>query len=110
MNLRGTIMKTILRIILILLVASMAAGAFSLAVNNSNTTSSSNSGQPPAIAGSNGQQFIRPEGGDHDGRSGGGLAGIVGTLVEITGITILVLMLQKAGSQLGSIKWKFAQR
>jgi hypothetical protein len=105
-------MKTILRIILILLVASLVAAAFSLAVNNNSTTSGSNNfGQPPAVTGSNGQQLARPEGGDHDGGSGaGGLAGVFGTLLKITGITILVVVIQKAWNQLGSMKWKFAQR
>ncbi len=89
-------MKTILRIIMILLVAAVIAGAFSMAVNSSSTTVSPSGGRPPAITGSNGQQFIRPEGGDRDGGSGAeGLGGVFGTLLKITGITILVLMLQK---------------
>ncbi len=100
-------MKTILRIIMILLVAAAVAGAFFLAVNNSSTTASANGGQPPAITDGNGQQFIRPEGGDHDRGSG---AGILGTLLQVTGITFLVLMLQKGWSQLGSLKLKFAKR
>jgi hypothetical protein len=100
-------MKTILRIIMILLVAAVVAGAFSLAVNNNSTTASANGGQPPTITGSTGQQFVRPEGGDRDGESG---AGVFDTLLKITGITILVLALQKGWSQLGSVKWKLAQR
>jgi|WetSurMetagenome_2_1015567.scaffolds.fasta_scaffold957036_2 hypothetical protein len=104
-------MKIILRIVLILLIASVVAGAFSLAVNNNSTTASPGGGQIPAVTGSNGQQFLRPEGGDHDRGSGaGGGAGVFGTLLKITSITILVLMLQKASRQLGSMKWKFAQR
>jgi|WetSurMetagenome_2_1015567.scaffolds.fasta_scaffold1657059_1 hypothetical protein len=105
-------MKTILRIILILLVASLVAVAFSLAVNNNSiTTSSSNPGQPPAMTGSNGQSLTRPEGDDHDsGSLAGGFAGVMGTVLKITGITILVVMLQKGWSQLGGMKWKSAQQ
>jgi|WetSurMetagenome_2_1015567.scaffolds.fasta_scaffold161371_2 hypothetical protein len=104
-------MKTILRIIMILLVAAVVAGAFSMAVNNNSTTVSANAGQTQAITDSNGQQFIRSEGGDHDGGSAaGGLAGILGTLFKLTGITILVLVLQKGFSQLSRMKLKMAQR
>jgi hypothetical protein len=105
-------MKTILRIILILLIASLVAGAFSLAVNNTSTTSGSNDfGQPPSLTSSNGQAIARPDAGNHDSSSlAGGFAGVLGTLLKITGITILVVMLQKVWSLLGSMKWKYAQR
>ena len=105
-------MKTILRIIIILLIAALVAGAFSLAVNNSSTASSSNNGeQPPAMASSNQSttQTARPEGGDHDsGSITQGLAGVAGTLMKLTGISILILVLQKGFSQLGSLKLKTA--
>jgi hypothetical protein len=105
-------MKTILRIILILLVASLVAGAFSLAVNNNSTTASSNNfGQPPTLTGGNGQSIARPEGNNYEsGSLAGGFTSVLGTLLKITGITILVVMLQKAWSQFGSMKWKYAQR
>ena len=105
-------MKTILRIILILLVATVVAGAFSLAVNNnSNTTSFTNSGQSPAITSSNGQTTFRPEGDDRDsGSIAGGLGGVLGTILKITGITILVLALQKGFSLLSNQNRKLAQR
>lgn len=96
-------MKTILRIIIILLVASIVAGGFSLAVNHGATTSNSN-GQPFSINNNNGQSFqpmVRPEAGDHDG---GGIAGAFGTLAKITGITILVLAIQKAFRLFGDRK------
>jgi len=98
---KGIIMKTILRIIMILLVAAIVAGAFSLAVNNGSTTAASNdAGQSPTTTSTNGQTFqpiTRPEGGDRDGGSiAGGLGGVLGTLAKITGITILVLAIQKA--------------
>lgn len=50
-------MKTIFRIIMVLLVASIVAGAFSLAVNNSSTTSGEG-GQTLAMAGTDGQKNI----------------------------------------------------
>jgi hypothetical protein len=98
-------MKTILRIIMILLVAGVVAGAFSLAVNSNSTTSGT------TVTSSNGQPLARPEGGDHEGGSSAeGLGGVLTTILKLTGITILVLMLQKGFSQLGNLKWKFAQR
>jgi len=93
-------MKTILRIILILLVASIVAAALSLAVNNNSTTSGSNisnSNQP------GNQLAARPEGGDRDGGSlAGGFAGVLGTLAKLTGITILVVVIQKGFSRFGN--------
>jgi len=105
-------MKTILKIILILLVASVVAGAFSLAVNNNSSTVGSNTGgQLPTITASNGQTIARPEGGDHDsGSLTGGLGGVLATILKLTGITILVLVLQKGFSQLSNRNWKLAQR
>lgn len=103
-------MKIISRIILILLVASVVAGAFSFAVNNSSTTSNSNDGgQPPAITISNDQSTMqpveRPENGDRDGGSlTGGLAGVLGTFAKLTGITVMVLLIQKAFSLFGNRK------
>ena len=91
-------MKTILKIIVILVVASVVAGAFSLAINNSSTTSSSIEGGGPSA-------MTRPEGGDHDsGSITGGLAGILATLMKLTGITILVLLIEKGINRLGNRK------
>jgi hypothetical protein len=109
-------MKTILKIILILLVAAVVAGAFSLAVNNSSITSSSNNGGQPPVMTDNSSQTItqpttRPEGGDRDsGSLTGGLGGVLGTILKLTGITFLVLVLQKGVSQLSCRKRKFAPR
>jgi hypothetical protein len=90
-------MKTILRIITLLLVAAVVAGAFSLAVNSSSSASTTS-------ANTNGGAFQltdRPGGGDHEGTSlAGGLGGVLGTLTKLTGISILVLLLQKGYSQL----------
>jgi hypothetical protein len=93
-------MKIILRIVVILLIASVVAGVFSLAVNNSSVAfSSSEGGQPTAMTDANAQSFQpmeRPEGGNREGDSlAGGLAGVLGTLAKLTGITIVVLLVQK---------------
>jgi hypothetical protein len=102
-----TIMKTIFRIMMILAVAAVVAGAFSLAVNNSSSASSTNEGGSlPAMTDANGQAFQPmelPGGGDREGGSiAGGLAGVLGTLAKLTGISILVLLIQKACSLLGN--------
>ncbi len=101
-------MKIILRIIIIITIGSIIAGAFSLGVNkSSNAAGLDNGGQAPATIGSNGQSqpMARPDGGD---RAGGsvtqGVAGVLGTLVKITGITILVLAIQKGFGQPGNRK------
>jgi hypothetical protein len=98
------IMKPILRILIILLTATVVAGAFSLAVNNSSIASDSNSaGQPPALISSDGQSttlpMARPEGGERDGGSiTGGLSEVLVTLSKLTGISLVVLFIQKAFS------------
>jgi len=98
-------MKTILRIIAVVLVAAVVAGAFSLAVNNSSSASTTTA---------NGATFHltdRPGGGDHEGGSlAGGLGGVLGTLAKLTGISVLVLLLQKGFSQLGNRRLAFKQR
>jgi hypothetical protein len=94
-------MNTIFRIIMILVVAAVVAGAFSLAVNNSSSASSTNG--PAMINGQSFQLTERPGGGDRDGGSGaGGLEGILGTVMKLTGIAIVVLLLQKGYSLLGN--------
>ena len=98
-------MKIVLRIIIILLVASAVAGVFSLAVNNSSTSASG--GQPLAMTSNNAQSttqsITRPEGGDREGGSiTRGLPEVLGTLGKLTGITLIVLLLQKAFSLLGN--------
>ena len=107
-------MKTILKIIAILLAAGIVAGALSLAVDNSSATSSSNnSGQPPIVTSSQSttQSMVRPEGGERDGGSiTQGLAGVAGTLTKLTGISVLVLLFQKGLSQPGKRKLIVTQR
>ncbi|HEX9333869.1 MAG TPA: hypothetical protein VF896_18395 [Anaerolineales bacterium] len=103
-------MKTILRIITILLVAAVVAGAFFLAVNNSSIASGSNEGgQSFATTSSNGQfinqPLARPEGSDRDsGSIARGLSEVLGTLAKLTGITVIVLLVQKASGLPGTRK------
>lgn len=107
-------MKTIFRIIVILLVAAAVAGAFSLAINNSTATSpSSESGQPPVMTSADGQTvqpMERPEGSDRDGGSlAGGLVGLLTTLAKLTGIAGLVLAMQKGFAMAHKFKFKTAR-
>jgi hypothetical protein len=107
-------MKIILRIIMVLLVASGVAGGFSLAVNNSSTASLSNDGgQLPAISSNSqsSQPMTRPEGSHlESGSITGGLSGVFVTLGKLTGIAILVVLIQKAFIVLGHCKLLSAQR
>lgn len=105
-------MKIVLKILTILLIASVVAGGLSLAVNNTSTTSSSTEGnQLPTMNAANGQPMSHPEGGDKDGGSiAGGLSGIFFTLVKLTGITAIVLLLEKGFIMLDGRKLNTAQR
>jgi len=97
-------MKTILRIVIILLLATLVAGTFNLAVNNTTSTAGSNSagGQTPAQGTDSGQRPSRPDGGGEgrEGREGGaslgaGLLGLLVSLAKLAGIGAIVLFLQK---------------
>lgn len=101
-------MKTILRIIVILIVASFVAGAISLAVNNMSLSSGEGS-QPPAMTSVDGQSF-QPGERSEGGSITGGLVGVLTTLMKIAGITLVIVLLQKALSQLRRPRWKLAQR
>ncbi len=110
-------MKTILRIIVILLVAGIVAGGLSLAVNNSSVASDTNfeGGQPPVMTSADGQTITqpmeRPEGGDEHGASlAGGLGGVLATIAKIMGITIVILLIQKVISLLEARMFSLAQR
>jgi len=109
-------MKTILKIIAILLVASVVAGGFSLAINNTSSSSGTiEGGQLPAMTVVNDQSttqpMAQPEGGDEvNGSIAGGLSGIFFTLVKLTGIAAIVLLLEKAFNALGNRKLSPAQR
>jgi hypothetical protein len=104
-------MKTILRILVILLVASIVAGAFSLVVNHTSIASGLSGGGTPRLAMTDGdnQTTTRPmadleaEGGGRESASvAGGLAGVLATLAKLTSITALVLFAQKVASLLGN--------
>jgi len=103
-------MKTILRIIVILLVAAIVSGGFYFVANNTSLASGSDMerGQPPAMTSTDGQTFQRPEGGDdHDSASlSGGLIGVAGTLAKLTGITIIIMLIEKGLSLVNKRKLK----
>lgn len=107
-------MKTILRILTILVVAAVVAGAFFLTANNSSISSVGNEGrQLPTMTNANGQSFQpleRPEGRREGGSLTGGLVGVLGTVAELGGITILVLLIQKAFNRLGNARLSSIQR
>ena len=85
-------MKTVLKIITIVIAASIVAGGFVLAVNKSLGTSSSSSGNQFSA---NGQFMSRPEGfGRNEASTSRGLAGIFATFIELTGITAIVLLIE----------------
>jgi hypothetical protein len=89
-------MKTILRIMLILLLAALVAGGYNLAFGNSSGSASNFSGQAPSLGTNSAQPPARPDGGERDGgASAAGLLGIFVTLAKLAGITGLVLVLQK---------------
>lgn len=80
-------MKTVLRILLILVVASLVAGAIYLAVGS--TTPANMTG-----SGAGGPEIGGDEGGRDGGPLAGSIAGIIGTLAKLTGITLTVVLLQ----------------
>ena len=107
-------MKTILRIIIILLVAAFVAGGCSLVVNNLSIASgpTGESGQPPATLTEDGQSthpVERPAGGEGGASITRGLSEVLVTLVKLTVITIVVLLLQKGFSLLRSLKLRPAR-
>jgi hypothetical protein len=108
-------MKTIFKIIAILVVASVVAGGIYLAVNNmSIATESGERGEPPGVTDTDGQTFQpmeRPQGGgEHEASFTRGLGGVMTTIVKLTAITIIVLLVQKAFSRFGDRKMSFAVR
>jgi len=105
-------MKTILRIIVILLVASIVAGGFFIALEDTSTLEES--GQPPALTDADGQSLQpteRPEGGDLEGGSvAQGLTGLLTTAAKLAGITLLALMLKRRLRLLISRKPRFVHQ
>jgi hypothetical protein len=109
-------MKTLLRIIVILLVAGIVAGGIYALGQNPSLLSSGDGerGQPPAMTDMDGQTF-QPgersnEGGEHGASLSRGLAGVAGTLVKLTVIIIVVLLLQKGFKLPGNRKLTTVQR
>jgi len=105
-------MKIILRIIVILLIAAVVAGAFSLAVSNTSLASgpTGEGSQPPALTSANGQTMPTMERSEGGASVTGGLAGVITTLAKITVITIIILLLQKGASLLGNRRLRPVQR
>ncbi len=106
-------MKTILRIVIILLIAGIVSGGIYALAQNTSLLSSGETerGQPPAKTSEDGQvaqtmeRPERPDGGDEHGASlSRGLIGVGGTLGKLTGITILILLVQKAFSLINKRK------
>ena len=96
-------MKTILRIIVILLVAALVAGGFTLAVKHT-SLAAGGSGEGGRSTQANGQTWqppSRPEGGSRHEGGAFGLAGILATLGKLTGITAIVLLIEKVVALLG---------
>jgi hypothetical protein len=102
-------MKTILKIIAILLAMAVVAGAFSLVVNNMSSAAGPIEGGQPLVMNGNNQPDVprtaSPGGGDRDSASpAGGLSGVLVTLGKLTGITIVVLLVQKVSNLVGNRK------
>lgn len=99
-------MKTILRILLILLIGALVSGALYLVVENTSFASSvdgaSRLGQMPAQPTGELARLQTPTGGaDHDVISPSrGLSEVGASLAKLTGITLLVLLVQKAFAQM----------
>jgi hypothetical protein len=93
-------MKTIFRIIIILLAAALVAGTFNLVVGSSSSENTQNA----APGSESDQRPTRPEGGDREAEGatsfGGGLIGILASLAKLTAITTIVLLIQKGISKL----------
>ena len=96
-------MKTILRILVILLIAAAVSGGIYTLVENTSLLSSveAERGAPSQMTSTGGtstQPMQRPEGGeDHDAASLSRGIGEVGALLaKITGITVVILLAQKA--------------
>lgn len=98
-------MKTILRILVILLIAVTVSGGIYALVENTSLISSAEAerGAPSQMTGTDGQSMpTRPKGGeDHGAVSFSRGLGEVGMLLaKITGITVIILLIQKGMSRL----------
>jgi hypothetical protein len=88
-------MKNILYILVILLVAAaISAGTYALVKNNSSSDAAN-------MTNESGEMPARPEGGQHEGGEhgasfGGGMMGVLTILAKVAGITVIVVLLEKA--------------
>jgi len=97
-------MKTIFRILIILLISLFVAGVLYLTIENTSLLSgadgfpegASEFGEPPEIsAGEIGELPARPDGEDHHTASlSGGISAVGASLAKLAGITIIVLLVQ----------------
>jgi len=98
-------MKTILRILIILLIGALVSGGIYLTAQNTTLASDANSApsfdqMPAPSTGDLSELPTRPEGGDHDAASlSRGLSEVGVSLAKLTGITLLVLLIQKVFEQ-----------
>jgi len=98
-------MKTIFRILIILMVGALVSGALYLTVENTSVAPSVDSApsfdqMPAPSTGDLSELPTRPEGDDHDAASlSRGLSKVGVSLAKLTGITLLVLLIQKVFEQ-----------
>ena len=100
-------MKTILRILIIILIGAFVSGGIYLILQNTTLVSATNSApsfdnMPDMPSEDLSVLPARPEGGDdhHAASLSRGLSQISVSLAKLTGITLLVLLIQKAYEQL----------
>jgi hypothetical protein len=96
-----TILTTVMNIVIILLVAAIISGGFSLYVNNTSTSGSGGESGRPAMTNSDGTMPARPEGGDAGSSIGQGLLQVLTALAKLAGITVVVLLIEKGVTLLG---------
>lgn len=93
-------MKTIMRILVILLIAVAVSGGVYALVENTSLVSSAEAerGAPPQMTGTDSESMpARPEGGDeHSASFSRGLSEVGMVLAKLSVITIMILLIQKA--------------
>jgi hypothetical protein len=98
-------MKTIIRILIILLIGALVSGGIYLTVQNTTLAPDASSApsfdqMPTPPTGDLSALPTRPEGGDHNTASlSRGLSEVGVSLAKLTGITLLVLLVQKVFEQ-----------
>lgn len=105
-------MKTILRTLVILMIAIAVSGGVYALVENTSLVSGSDAemGQPPQMTSTDGtsiQPMERHEGGgEHSASFTRGLSEVLVTLGKLTVITIVIVLLQKGSDLLRKMKLK----